>query len=112
MTVDPTSTEPTTSRHCNQPTPGHTEEIHALKLIRYKEAPYLVSASQDSTIRKWQVTLVPSAFPLPQYSKQMRESWDEAVKQTVLEDAETNIVVDIAFIPNTGNRYLFVFWSW
>lgn len=70
---------------------GHDEEILCLKVVEYKNENYLVSTSQDGYIVKWS----------------MSKGWTNLLKSCRIEDGETCMAFNVAFLPNTGNR-LFV----
>ncbi|OAD07625.1 hypothetical protein MUCCIDRAFT_104563 [Mucor lusitanicus CBS 277.49] len=68
---------------------GHEEEILSIKKVVFMEQNYLVSTSQDGSIRKWH----------------MAEDWQTLIASTKMKDDVTCMAFTVSFLPNTGNKY-------
>ncbi|KAL9550086.1 hypothetical protein MBANPS3_004897 [Mucor bainieri] len=68
---------------------GHEEEILSIKKVVFMEQNYLISTSQDGSIRKWH----------------MAEDWQTLISSTKMKDDVTCMAFTVSFLPNTGNKY-------
>ncbi|EPB83107.1 hypothetical protein HMPREF1544_10145 [Mucor circinelloides 1006PhL] len=68
---------------------GHEEEILSIKKVVFMEQNYLISTSQDGSIRKWHMT----------------EDWQTLIASTKMKDDVTCMAFTVSFLPNTGNKY-------
>ncbi|KAI8069307.1 WD40-repeat-containing domain protein [Gongronella butleri] len=69
---------------------GHEEEVLCLKAVHFDGGNYLVSTSQDGHILKWH----------------MDKDWTTVLNQTRMQDNLTYMAFTVAFVPNTGNKYI------
>jgi WD40 repeat protein len=68
---------------------GHVEEVTCIKLIKFENHPYLISCSQDGTIKKWK----------------LKPNFSGIIAQSEIKDNTNNIVWSLEFIPDCGNKF-------
>ncbi|CAO3655888.1 unnamed protein product [Mucor fragilis] len=68
---------------------GHEEEILSIKKVVFMGQNYLISTSQDGSIRKWH----------------MAEDWQTLITCTKMKDDVTCMAFTVSFLPHTGNKY-------
>jgi hypothetical protein len=78
---------------------GHSEELLSIHPLTYKNSKYVISSSQDGHLIKWQFAT----------SDNKDDGWGlNLVSSKQFADNSTWMAFDIAFLPNTGNRYFVV----
>lgn len=70
---------------------GHAEEILSVQGVWFEGKFYLVSSSQDGYLIKWKIDL--------------SKIGKEPVEFTKMADGLTCMAFNVAFLPNTGNKY-------
>lgn len=71
---------------------GHEEEIIALKLVRFNQQNYILTGSNDGRLIKWK----------------MSADWSQCESHQLFSDLSTNVVLSIAFVPDTGNKFFVI----
>ena len=71
---------------------GHEEEIIALKLVIFDKQNYILTGSNDGRLIKWK----------------MNADWSQCESHHLFNDLSTNVVLSVAFVPDTGNKFFVV----